>query len=260
MGWVIAGALAVGCALVCAGAFAAQRTLLYPAPKSGRAPGRGTTRVNLPSGGLFLYRPASTPSAPVVVHFHGNGEQAQDLEWLAQALGEKGLGVALVEYPGYGLLAGQGSPSEGAIVDAAVAAAAHLTGPLGVSRERLVLSGQSLGSGVAVELARRGLGARLLLFTPYTSLPDVAQAAFPFLPARLLMLDRFDSASKAPEVKVPVLIVHGTADEVIPQVLGRTLGGRFPAARFVSVEGGHHNDLWERPGVMAQAIAFLAGE
>ena len=99
-----------------------------------------------------------------------------------------------------------------------------------------------------------------LLFLCATALPDVAQAAFPFLPARLLMLDRFDSAAKAPKVNVPVLVVHGTADQVIPQALGRELAGRFPNARFVSVEGGHHNDLWERPGVLDEALTFLAGE
>jgi alpha-beta hydrolase superfamily lysophospholipase len=257
--WVIAGTFVGGYVLLCAALFAGQRSMLYPAPKLAREPGRSVTRVDVPGGGLFLYRAASTPDAPVLVHFHGNGEQAGTSEWLAQELSERGLGTALVEYPGYGLLAEQGSPTEASILEAADAAVKHLETSLGVAPSRIVLSGQSLGSGVAVELAKRGIGQRLLLLTPYTRLPDVAQAVLPFVPVGLLMLDRFDSASKAPEVKIPVLVIHGTADEVVPQRLGRELAGRFPSARFVSIEGGHHNDLWDRPEVLEQAAAFLAG-
>lgn len=258
MAWVIVGAVVTAYVLLCAALFVAQRSILYPAPRAGRTSGRGVTRVDVPGGGLFLYRAPSGPDAPVVVHFHGNGEQAGDSEWLARELGERGLGVALVEYPGYGLLAGQGSPTEESIVDAATAAVEHLK-TLGVAPNRVVLSGQSLGSGVAVELAKRGVGARLLLLTPYTRLPDVAQAAFPWVPVGLLMLDRFDSASKAKDVKIPVLVIHGSADEVIPQRLGRALSGMFPQARFISVDGGHHNDLWDRADVLDQAVSFLTG-
>jgi poly(3-hydroxybutyrate) depolymerase len=68
--------------------------------------------VRLPGGGLFIYRPPPTPGAPVLVHFHGNAEQAADSESLADL---HGIGLAVVEYPGYGLLAHEGSPSEASI-------------------------------------------------------------------------------------------------------------------------------------------------
>lgn len=257
MGWLVLGALGAGYLLVCGAAFAMQRELIFPAPKEGRAPRAGVTMVEVPGATLFLWRPPPVPGGPVVVHFHGNAEQAADMEWLAEPLGEAGAGLALVEYPGYGLAAGKGSPSEDALVEAGEKALSHLTQVLGVSRGQLVLSGQSLGSGVAVELARRGWGRKLLLFTPYTSLPDVAAAAFPFLPTGLLMRDRFESLDKAAQIRVPVLVVHGTRDEVIPQRLGRALAARFPSGRFLSVEGGHHNDLWDQPGVTLEATRFL---
>lgn len=256
---VVLSTIGLGYLALCGAACGWQRAIVFPAPKQGRSPHAEMSVERVEGKALYLYRPATRPDAPVVVHFHGNGEQAADGEWLAQVLAEGGAGTALVEYPGYGLLAEQGSPSEEAIMAAAEAALGSLTTTHGVAKDRLVLSGQSLGSGVAVELARRGWGTRLLLFTPYTSLPDVGARALPFLPVRWLMFDRFDSASKAKDVALPVLIVHGTADEVIPQDLGRELSTRFPHAEFVSVPGGHHNDLWDRPEVLARATRFLLG-
>jgi hypothetical protein len=110
-----------------------------------------------------------------------------------------------------------------------------------------------------VLLASRGIGSRLLLLTPYTSLPDVAARWLPFLPVRLLMKDRFDSQAIASRVTQPVLIVHGTADEVVPFELGEALSKALPTARLLRVEGGHHNDLGGRPDVWSAVSAFVAG-
>ncbi|HEX6275724.1 MAG TPA: alpha/beta hydrolase, partial [Polyangiaceae bacterium] len=82
----------------------------------------------------------------------------------------------------------------------------------------------------------------------YTSIADVANVYFPFLPNRWLLRDRFDNAAKAPRVTVPVLVVHGTDDEVIPFALGEKLAGMFPNARLVALPRGRHNDLFLRGG------------
>jgi pimeloyl-ACP methyl ester carboxylesterase len=98
-----------------------------------------------------------------------------------------------------------------------------------------------------------------VLLSAYTSLPAVAERGLVRLfPVRLLMRDRFDSAARAPRIGQPVLLLHGNRDEVIPFDLGRALAGRFPRARFVEVDGAHHNDLWERPPTLAEYVAFVA--
>lgn len=252
------GTLLGGYVALCALAFVFQRRLLFPAPVQARPPSASKV-VQVPGGTPMLWRAPSEPEAPVVLHFHGNGEQVADVEWLAGLFAERGAGFAAMEYPGYGLAAVQSAtgPSEASIATAANQAVRFLVDELRVSKERLVLSGQSLGSGAAVQLAEAGWGSRLLLLTPYTSLPDVAARAFPWLPARWLMLDRFDSESRAPRVSIPTLVIHGTRDEVIPFELGRALAAKFPSARLLEVDGAGHNDLWERAQVRQAAMQFI---
>lgn len=254
---VLIGAAAVGYLMLCGAVLALQRDIVFPAPKAGRPPQAPALHVDVPGATSLLWVAPPNDSAPVVVHFHGNAEQVADTQWLGLLMLEAGIGFAAVEYPGYGLALSQAPATEGKIIAAAQLAMSHLTGTMGIDPKRVVLSGQSLGTGVAVALAERGWGTRVLLLTPYTSLPDVGARAFGFLPLRLLMRDQFDSATRAPGIALPVLVIHGDADEVIPADLGKALAGRFPRARFVGVPGAHHNDLWERPEVRAAALGFV---
>ena len=127
-----------------------------------------------------------------------------------------------------------------------------------VPRERVVLVGRSLGTGVATEMARRGHGSRLILISPYTSLPEVAKGIVPFwVPVGLLMRDRFPTAERAPSVVIPVLIIHGTDDEVIPFAMGEHLASVFPHARLRQVEHAGHNDLFESaPELRGEIVDF----
>jgi pimeloyl-ACP methyl ester carboxylesterase len=113
---------------------------------------------------------------------------------------------------------------------------------LRVPDARTVVMGRSLGTGVAAEMAHRGYGSRLVLISPYTSIADVAARSFSYLPTRLLVRDRFDTAKKAPTVRQPTLILHGDRDEVIPHAMGETLARAFPDATFHSMRGSTHND------------------
>ena len=240
-----------------------QRKLMFPAPERVREPqlaGATLLRIPGPEGTqVYALHVPAAEGAPTVVHFHGNGEQLADEAWLAQRYQQAGLGFYAVEYPGYGL-AGGWEPSETGLYAAAEAALEYLHGTLGVARERTVLQGQSLGSGVAVEMARRGQGTRMVLITPYTSMVDMGAKLFPWLPVRLLAKDRFDSAAKAPGLGLPVLIVHGTRDEVIPVDMGRTLGGLFPQATVRLIEGKQHNTVIDTPGLVEELMRFARGE
>ncbi|HEX8818978.1 MAG TPA: alpha/beta hydrolase [Archangium sp.] len=245
---------------LCVLVFLNQRHIVFPVPPGAREPELpGATLLHIPgSEGSTVYalHVPAPEGAPTVVHFHGNGEQLADGTWLAQRFQEAGLGFYAVEYPGYGLAAvGQG-PSEKGIYAAAEAALEHLYRDLGVPRERTVLQGQSLGSGVAVEMAKRGHGTRLVLITPYTSIVEVGARVFPWLPASLLVRDPFNSAAKAPGLTLPVFIIHGTRDEVIPVDMGQRMGTLFPNATTRILEGKHHNDVLDRPDILQELVRF----
>jgi pimeloyl-ACP methyl ester carboxylesterase len=83
------------------------------------------------------------------------------------------------------------------------------------------------------------------LISPYTSITEMGSIAFPYLPARLLTRDVFDTAEKAPHVAIPVLILHGAGDEVIPVAMGERLAKLFPNAQLVLIPGASHNDIFE---------------
>lgn len=249
----------LGYLAVVALAFFSQRALLFPAPPSVEPLGARSRQVTLAET-VLLVRPPPAPEARLVLHFHGNGEQLGWVEWMADRWEAHGVGFVAVEYPGYGLAREQGSPSEASIVAAADAAVKWIEKELKVAPERLILSGQSLGTGVAMTLASRGVGERVILLSPYTSLPDVGACAMPFLPVRLLMRDRFDSLEKAPRVRQPVLVIHGKQDEVVPFDLGAQLAGALPSARLLAVDGAGHNDLAGRPEVWSAVLPFATGD
>ncbi len=239
---------------LCGLLFALQRTLLFPAPTA-LAPVRTMRRVEVPGGTYLLLREAPG-DGPVVVHFHGNGEQVAHLAWLGEAWAERGVSFAAVEYPGYP--GAPGAPTETSLLAAAQAALTHLTSVMKIDRSRIVLEGQSVGTGVAVAMAAGGWGTRLVLLSPYTSLPDIGARVLPMFPVRLLMRDVLDSRSRAADVKIPTLIVHGTHDEVVPFDLGQALSTAIVGARFFPAQGGHHNDLWDQPGVTDAIFDFVS--
>lgn len=248
-------AVAAGLYLVLAGAiFFLQGSLIFPAPPRGRPPAFADHLLEAGSARYLWFAPPA-PDAPVVVQFHGNGEDLADIGPDLDLAREAGCGVAAVEFPGYGVA--PGTPGEAAIYEAAEAVVRKLNVP----QERLVLMGRSLGSGVAVELARRGHGARVALISPYTSIAALGQGLYPWLPVSLMTRHRFDSLSKAPAVKVPVLVVHGTDDEVVPFWMGERLARAFPNGQLDRVVGGHHNDLYAAfgPGMRAALQPFLRG-
>lgn len=199
----------------------------------------------------------SSVAAPVVVHFHNNRERAEQTAGVARELAARGLGVVLVEYRGYGG-AGDASPSEEGLYADAEAVLAMLSAR-GVGPSRIVLWGTSLGTGVAAEMARRGRGARLVLVTPYTSIPDLVAAFAPFLPTRLLVPDHFDTLSKASSIAIPTLVVHGDADEIVPFTMGERLAAAIPGAHLLRIPGGRHGDLFQRAHAsLVDAIASAA--
>ena len=244
-------------------AFLGQRALMYPAPRrsSGelRTHGAVLERIASSEGDVFaLYAKAPT-GAPTLVYFHGNGEDLHDMPELVHEFSAAGVGVYAVEYPGYGPMNDR-SPTEAAVYAAAAAALEHLQRRLDVPVSHTVLVGHSLGSGVAAEMARRGLAARLVLISPYTSMVDMARQIAPFLPARLLVRDRYDTQAKARELRLPALVIHGSLDEVIPVAMGKRVAELLPSATLRIVPRAGHNDLFAiAPELIGEIARFAAG-
>jgi pimeloyl-ACP methyl ester carboxylesterase len=169
---------------------------------------------------------------------------------------EVGVSVLVFDYPGYGR--SHGSPSEAGCYAAADAAYDWLAQTQHIAPENLLLVGRSLGTGVAVDLASRRPHRALVLISPFTSVPDVAHHLCPVLPTRALMRNRFDSLARIGACTRPLLVFHGTADNVVPFALGKRL---FAAARapkrFIRVEGAGHRDAVP-PAFYVEVRRFLA--
>jgi hypothetical protein len=256
--------IGLGWAALVAILFLAQRQLLYqpdtsppePAPlqRAGFRALEATTADGLSL--RFWFRPPATPGGLVVVHFQGNAGHLGHRLPLVRPVAEAGFGVALAGCRGYG--GNPGAPSEQGLYADGRAVLDALAG-LGFPPPRIALWGESLGSGVAVQLARERPVAGLLLQAPYVSVTERAAELYPWLPARTLVRDRFDNLAAIGEVRVPLLIVHGEADRVIPAAHGRRLLAAAPEPkRGLFVAGLDHNDPLPID-VVAAIVDFFRG-
>lgn len=233
----------------------AQRHLMYqpgkvlPPASQTLIPNALLETVNT-SDGLTLvswYLPPAK-DMPVIVYFQGNAATIADRDYKAAPWHELGYGVWLVGYRGFG--GNPGSPTEEGLYTDAVAAFAALE-ERGIGPDRIILYGESLGSGVAThmakELADQGTPVRgLVLEAPFTAMGDAAQDHYPFLPARWLVKDTYDSLRKISSIKTSLMIVHGDRDRVVRQEHGRKL---FDAAQrpktALWIKGAAHNNLYD---------------
>jgi fermentation-respiration switch protein FrsA (DUF1100 family) len=215
----------------------------------------------LTSDGLDLvawHRPAQAGRATLVL-FQGNAGNLGNRIHLAMPLALRGFGVVLAPYRGYG--GASGKPTEEGLFRDGRAILEALEGA-GVPRAEIVLWGESLGGGIATWLAAAAAGEQrpiraLVLQAPFTSVWQRAGELYPFVPARWLVLDRFDNLSRIASVGAPLLIVHGEADTVIPASHGRRLleAARVPKAGIFIPEA-DHNDLHSF-GLAEAIAAFL---
>lgn len=202
------------------------------------------------------YAPATRPQAATIVLFHGNAGTLAHRAHKARVLLDAGYGVFLVGYRGYG--GNPGRPSEAGLYDDSRAALAWLI-TQGIPESRLAAYGESLGTGIAVQMATEHPGlAALVLEAPFTRLPDLAPAYL--LPgfADMLMVDRYDSLGKIAGIQAPLLILHGEHDGVVPVSMGRQMFAAAPGEKegaFLARAG--HNDLWEHGGGEC-VLEFLA--
>jgi fermentation-respiration switch protein FrsA (DUF1100 family) len=156
------------------------------------------------------------------------------------------INVFIFDYRGYGASAGSmGDLSEESTYSDAEGALAFLRGRPELASTRLVYFGRSLGAAIAVELAKRHPPAGLILETPFTSIPDMAHVILPIVPLSGWLRNRYDSLSKIGALRVPLLVLHGDRDDVIPYEQGRRLfEAANPPKTFYTIRGARHNDTY----------------
>ncbi|WP_209348991.1 alpha/beta hydrolase [Pontixanthobacter sp. CEM42] len=231
-----------------------QGRMIYPAPQDVVPLPEGFEEIALQtSDGLTLrsfYRSAEE-GQPTAVYFHGNGGTLLGSAAATSRMGQKGYGLLLVEYRGYG--GNEGEPSEGGFYKDGRAALAFLEAQ-GIRQDQTILIGNSIGSGTATQMATEIRPKALILASPFTSVPDVASAAVPWMPVRILVRDRFDNAAKLRDITVPVLVQHGSADTMIPPSHGETLADLAPTGTFQIFDGAGHDLIFDPEPQSAQYV------
>ena len=179
---------------------------------------------------------------------HGNaGNVSHRLDRTIFLQSKLGAAVLLFDYRGYGR--SEGSPDEEGTYRDARAAHRWLVGTKRVPAERLVLFGESLGSAVALDLALSRPCRALVLESPFASVPAMARAVYPVLPLWPLVRTRYENEGKAPRLAVPLLVLHGDRDEVVPFAQGRRVfEAAPPPKRFFAIRGAGHNDTYVAGG------------
>jgi uncharacterized protein len=230
--------------------FFRQREFLFPIPPVGRtspqAAGFPQAEEHLLTSAdgekVIVWHVPAKPGHPVVLFFHGNGDSLAGLVGRFRGIIADGTGLVALSYRGYAGSSGQ--PSEtGLLLDAA---AAYAFTAARYKTDQIVVWGFSLGTGVAVALAADHPVGRLILEAPYTSIADVASllSLFRLVPVRWLIRDQFRSDQRIARVTVPLLIMHGSRDAVIPIALGeRMFALAHRPKQFVRFDGGGHDDL-----------------
>ena len=259
--WVVVLAMAFY-TVSCLALYVFQRRLLYfpdPAHYTPQQAGlAGVEEIGLatPDGERLVawYKPVPAPS-PVLLYFHGNGGGLYLRRERIEALAGAGYGVFIVGYRGYS--GSTGRPTEKALVADGLLAYDYLTAQ-GVAPSRIVLYGESLGTGIATQVASQRRTSAVILEAPYGSVASEAKAHFGIFPIDWLLLDRFDSMAHIGRINVPLLIMHGSKDSVIP---ARSSHALFDAAKepkeYVEFQHGGHNDLFNF-GALEHVRQFLA--
>ena len=231
--------------LVAAAAYGFQRRLSYHPDTERVAPaarGLGFVReevLTTPDGQqLVTWRMPAPPGRPTILYFHGNAAGLIDREIRIRIFDRDRYGLLMLAYRGFA--GSTGSPGETANVADALLAFDRLVAE-GVSPRDIVIFGESIGTGVAAQVAVQRRARALILDSPYTSFVDVARLRFPYLPVDLLLLDRYESKTYIANIGMPLLILHGEADEVVPVAMGREMFklAREPK-RIVTFPGAKH--------------------
>jgi uncharacterized protein len=240
--------------------YLAQRSLMYhperlrtPPASAGLSDAEEVVLDSADGEKLIAWYVPPTEGRALVLYFQGNAGALRSRADRFRALTDDGLGLVALSYRGYG--GSTGSPSEaGQIADAE---AAFAFAAARVPEKRIVVFGESLGTGVAVALAAVHLVGGVVLEAPFTSAADIGALVYWFLPVRRLMKDQFRSDIRIGGVTAPLLVLHGARDGVVPIAFGERLFAlAHEPKRFVRFAKGAHHDL-DQHGALSAVRMFI---
>lgn len=241
--------LVIFCGLMAYLYFNQDRMIFFPRPLSGEVFNQVIDRkvedinINTKDGikikGWFV-KNTKEEKSPLIIYFGGNAEEVSHLIGKADQFNE--WSISLINYRGYGL--SEGKPSEKSLFDDAISIYDYFANRDDIESKRIILMGRSLGSGIAVYLAKNRPAKALILVTPYDSMISLAKENVPYVPVSLILKHQFNSISRAPSIKIPMLALVAENDRVIPTKHAKRLvekwGGK---SRFKIIEGEDHNSI-----------------
>ena len=173
-----------------------------------------------------------------ILLFHGNAGNLFNRVYKLNELNKLDLNILIISWRGFS--GNEGKPTEKNLYHDAGEAVKWLKAQ-GIDNKNIILYGESLGTGIATELASKNNFGGIILESPFTSMVDAAKIYYPYLPVNLLLRDRYDSKSKISDIKTPILIMHGKMDNIVPQKMGQELFEKAnnPKFSYFSEEDDH---------------------
>lgn len=203
----------------------------------------------------WLVKNSNLQQSPLIIYFGGNAEELSYLIHYSRRI--QGWSLALINYRGYGL--SEGNPGEKNFCADATAIYDYFAGRPDIDKNRIVTMGRSLGTGVAVFLAKARNIKAVILVSPYDSLVSIGKEHFPFLPVRLLLRHRFDSLARAPLITSPLLVMVAPEDTIIPIKYSKRLAEKWGGPHiFISIQDEDHNTIHENEDYWKNINEFLA--
>ena len=218
--------------------FSPDRAMIFPASITGPLPPppAGVDTITTDAGLVWFLPVDGESPAPLMLLFHGNGDNIAGMLHVGKRYQAQGFAVGLVEYPGYG--GTPGKPTEASVTEAAVAGFDALTARPGINGEHVIAHGFSLGGGVAAQLAKRRNVSGLILESTFTSM--VAMYRSLRVPG-FICRDPFRTDCVLADFESPVLLIHGRADTIVPPSHSRALLGIARDATYLELDGGHND-------------------
>lgn len=227
-----------------------QRSFIYfpepqrTSPADADLPEVAEKIINTPDGeSIVAWYAKAQPGQPTLLYFHGNAGALETRRERIRKYMNRGRGMFMVSYRGYS--GSTGKPTEAAnVADAKLAYEALIKD--GVRADDIIFYGESLGSGVAIQVALEKPAQGLVLDSPYTSLADRGAEIYWWLPVQSMMSDKYESRSYIGKLKLPIFILHGELDDVVPVAMGRKLFALANEPKeIVTLKGAGHADHWQ---------------
>ena len=189
-----------------------------------------------------------------LVIFHGNAGHLSNRIYKLNELYKLDINILLISWRGFS--GNKGSPTENNLYTDAKAAIKWLNEE-GVSNNQIILYGESLGSGVAVEVGKENNFNSIILESPFTSIENSAKIYYPYLPVKLILKDRYDSISKIKMINIPILVMHGEKDDVVPFSMGKELFEKAnnPKQSYFTTEDDHMMEF--NPSLLKEIKDFI---